>query len=68
MYYSCVLIGVGTEPLRHKNEYSPKSTRLFIFLKRAIFVINLGIYQYKSTFSTISAVIDSEIENVNEFA
>ena len=53
---------------RHKNEYSPKSTRIFIFLKRAIFVINLGIYQYKSTFSTISVVIDSEIDNVNEFA
>ena len=31
-------------------------------------MINLCIYQYKSTFSKISAVIEIEIDNVNKFA
>ena len=46
---------------------SPDSTRLFRFLKSAIFVINLCIYQYKSTFPKIRAVTESEDDNVIEF-
>ena len=44
------------------------STRLFIFCKRAIFIFNLCTYFFKATFSTIRAVTEIEIGNVNKHA
>ena len=67
-YHSGVLIQIGTELLPNKN-YIHLTLRVYLsFLKGALFVINLYIYQYKSTFSMISAVIETEIDNFNKFA
>ena len=52
-----------------------RKKRIFIFFyastyifKCAILVINLCIYHYETTFSTISAVIEVENDNVNGIA
>ena len=68
LFYSVVLIQIGTECLRNKNGYSPIYKCLFIFLKSAIFFFNFFIYQNKSIFSNNTAVIESETDNLKKFA
>ena len=53
--------------MEHTNNHL-FSNRLFILLKGAIFLISLYKYYYKPTLSRIIALIQIEIDNVNEFA
>ena len=60
-------------PRLGRNRYGTKTDvhripRVLFFVKGAVFVINSCIYQNKSNFPTYSAVIESEIGNVIEFA
>ena len=60
------MIQMGTEALQKKRTFTYCYASIYIF-KSAIPVINLCIFQYKSTFITVSAVVELEPVNANEF-
>ena len=51
-----------------KRIFTQFQASLYIFLEGAIFVVDLFIHQNNSSFPKISAVFESETDEVNKFA